>query len=97
MPVMTPEPYKLGSATRTSSTPSGTPKWRPTGSRTFGDELLLHWAYGGIGPNHQPLKPVLPALEGLEHIIFPVRPVYVLCARAPVMRRAANHYASRAD
>src|SRR5262245_66306853 len=29
-------PCSITSGTRTSSTPSGTPKWRPTGSRTFG-------------------------------------------------------------
>jgi len=33
---MTPGPCSTTSGTRTSSTRSGTPKWRPTGSRTFG-------------------------------------------------------------
>ena len=39
---MTPGPCSTTSGTRTSSTRSDTPKWRPTGSRTFGDELLRH-------------------------------------------------------
>src|SRR6516162_1845596 len=37
--------------TRTFSTPSGTPKWRPTGSRTFGgveSERPLHDAFVGL-------------------------------------------------
>src|SRR6516165_7636015 len=44
-------PCSTTSGTRTSSTPSGTPKWRPTGSRTFGGvepERLLHDAFVGL-------------------------------------------------
>src|SRR6516225_1164914 len=36
MMAMTPGPCSTTSGTRTSSTRSGIPKWRPTGSRTFG-------------------------------------------------------------
>src|SRR6516162_3857529 len=36
MMATTREPCSTTSGTRTFSTPSGTPKWRPTGSRTFG-------------------------------------------------------------
>jgi hypothetical protein len=32
--------YRLGSATRTSNTPSGTPSWPQIGLRTSGDENL---------------------------------------------------------
>ena len=35
--------------------PSDTPKWRPTGSRTFGDELLQSLAHREVGLNHQPI------------------------------------------
>src|SRR6516165_9141489 len=49
--VTTRAPCSTTSGTRTSSTPSGTPKWRPTGSRTFGGvepERLLHDAFVGL-------------------------------------------------
>src|SRR6516164_3944092 len=38
---MTPGPCSTTSGTRTSSTRSDTPKWRPTGSRTFGGADLI--------------------------------------------------------
>src|SRR5262245_21145831 len=38
-----PGRYRLGLATRTSSTRSDTPKWRPTGSRTFGGMDRGRW------------------------------------------------------
>src|SRR6516165_6646988 len=41
-------PCSITSGTRTSSTPSGTPKWRPTGSRTFGG--TDHGGAGSIAP-----------------------------------------------
>src|SRR6516164_4451594 len=41
MMAMTPGPCSTTSGTRTSSTRSDTPKWRPTGSRTFGGDLGL--------------------------------------------------------
>ena len=55
----TPGPCSTTSGTRTSSTRSDTPKWRPIGSRTFGDELLQSLVHRKVGLNHQPI----PALE----------------------------------
>ena len=37
-------PCSITSGTRTFSTPSDTPKWRPTASRTFGEADLKPWA-----------------------------------------------------
>src|SRR6516225_9852510 len=45
------EPTGMAKHTKTFSTPSGTPKWRPTGSRTFGGtepERPLHDAFVGL-------------------------------------------------
>src|SRR6516225_3970206 len=57
MMAMTPGPCSTTLATRTSSTPSGTPTWHPTGSRTFGGAELerpLHDAFVGLAGAGKP-------------------------------------------